>query len=128
MPENEMTREIPEEIDNLCRKWLRIRSVWAALHYCLGTTATLCSITVAANPSFLSQLPGVVGTLAWISALCISLMTFLVPERMARGYIRAWRVLNVACQAYRHNPSADIKDLLRAVKRGEQLIARDSDT
>lgn len=121
-------RVLLPDIESLRRSWMRARLFWSVVHYVLGTVATVTSISVAARPAFLVSLPPTLEILAYLSAVCIALLTFLVPARMGRGDIRAWRVLTVACNLYKHDPGFELAKLLKAVKEGEEYIARESDT
>jgi hypothetical protein len=121
---DELPRTVPDEIDIHRIIWVKLNRRWRAIHYALGIAATICSITVAWQPPFLLTLPSVLPVLAWISALCISLATFFVPIRKAKGYVSAARILTDACNRYKFDHDYDIRELLNAVKLGEDLISR----
>jgi hypothetical protein len=48
---------------------------------------------------------------------------FTHPERNYFQFVRAWRVLDIACQRYRYDHKFTIKELLDALHQGEQIIA-----
>lgn len=128
MPEeNDLPREVPEEIDVHRRLWVHFYRRWKALHYVLGIVATCFAITVAAKPGFLKSVPYLLEAVAWVCALCIALITFLMPSRRARSYVAAARILTDACNRYRLDPNFKMKHLLDAVKEGEDLISRGED-
>jgi len=115
------TREVPEEIQHLLHKWVAYRSRWWAMHYILGITATVASITVASQPQVLPS--GVLGVIAWVAALAVALITFLIPSRKARAYVTAARALTDACNRYRLDENFKTKHLLDAAKEGENIIS-----
>jgi hypothetical protein len=127
LAENEIPRDVPEEIDIHRRLWVRFNHRWKALHYTLGVVATCFAITVAAQPGFLKAIPHLLEAIAWASAVCVALITFLMPSRRARSYVGAARILTDACNRYRLDPNFRMKQLLDAVKEGEDLISRGED-
>jgi len=89
-------RRLPKEIESTLRKWIGIYRRWWVFHYILGISALACSITVASRP----QLQGIIsadspffGLLAWLAALTVGLITFLMPSKKARSYVAAARLL-----------------------------------
>lgn len=124
MVEDERPREIPPEVEEHRIIWVRFNRRWRKIHYVLGVTATVFAITVASQPSLLKSVPGLLGVVAWISAICVALITFLVPLRRAKGYVEAARLLTDACNRYKLDPSFKMKHLLDALKEGEHLISR----
>lgn len=127
MTEGDVPRTVPEEIDVHRRLWVRFNRRWKSLHYALGIVATSFAITVAAQPGFLKAVPFLLEAVAWLSAVCVALMTFLMPSRRARGYVAAARILTDACNRYRLDQSFKMKHLLDAVKEGEDMISRGED-
>lgn len=127
MPRDEIPRVVPEEIDAHRRLWVRFNRRWKMLHYALGISATASAITVASQPEFLKSIPHLLEAVAWTAALCVALITFLVPSRRARSYVSAARTLTDACNRYRFDPEYKMKQLLDAVKHGEELISRGED-
>ena len=121
------TRELPKDVSETLDFWVKHKFKWWKLHYGLGTIALVCSVTVASRPQFarlFSAAPMVLDILAWVSAICIALLTFLGPTRRARSYVAASRVLSDARNRYVNDPSYPIEKLLDAVQEGEDLIAR----
>lgn len=121
------TRELPKDVAETLDFWLHHKFKWWRLHYGLGIAALLCSVTVASGPKFerlFSASPVILDVLAWISAICIALVTFLMPTRRARAYVAAARVLSDARNRYINDRSYPLKKLLDAVKEGEDIIAR----
>jgi len=120
-------RELPKDVAETLDFWLHHKFKWWRLHYGLGVAALLCSVTVASGPKFehlFSAGPLILDILAWISAICIALVTFLMPTRRARAYVAASRVLSDARNRYINDPNYPLKKLLDAVKEGEDIIER----
>lgn len=115
-------RTLPSEIEQLLSAWDRYFHNWWVVHYVLGIAGSAFAITVASQPKFLLGVPYLIEGFAWISAICIALITFLMPSRRAKAYVNAWRILNDACNRYKMDESYTIKELLDAVKEGEKLI------
>lgn len=121
------TRELPKDVAETLDFWLHHKFKWWRLHYCLGIAALLCSVTVASGPKFehlFSAAPVILDALAWISAICIAMVTFLGPTRRARAYVAAARVLSDARNRYVNDPKYPLNKLLDAVQEGEDIIAR----
>jgi len=121
------TRELPKDVAETLDFWLHHKFKWWRLHYGLGIAALLCSVTVASGPKFehlFNAAPVILDMLAWISAICIALVTFLGPTRRARAYVAAARVLSDARNRYVNDPNYPLENLLDAVQEGEDIIAR----
>ena len=116
-------KTLPNEIEQLLLAWDKYFHTWWAVHYTLGITGTISAISVASQPKFLLGIPYLFDGFAWISAVCIALMTFLMPSRRAKAYVNAWRILNDACNRYKMDGNYQISELLNAVKKGEEIIA-----
>jgi len=117
-------RPLPEPIDLLLTAWYKYFHKWWAVHYFLGIMGTICAITVASQPKFLLNIPYLLDGAAWISAICMALITFLMPSRRAKAYVAAWRLLNDACNRFQIDKQFPIQELLDAVKKGEEIIGR----
>ena len=117
-------RAIPQKIQVLLNDWDRYFRSWWRYHYIFGVLGTVSSITVASNPKFLSGVPYLLELLAWLAAVCIALITFLMPSRRAKAYVSAWRVLHDACTRYETDSTYQLQQLLDAAKRGEELISQ----
>ncbi len=116
-------KTLPNEIEQLLLAWDKYFHTWWVVHYTLGITGTISAISVASQPKFLLGVPYLLDGFAWISAVCIALMTFLMPSRRAKAYVNAWRILNDACNRYKLDEDYPISELLNAVKKGEEIIA-----
>lgn len=118
------SREIPKKITDLHHIWNKAFNRWWVYHYFLSIAGIIASITVASNPKFLSgYYPEMLSILAWLSALCMMLITFLMPSRRARAYVAAWRLLYDACSRYELDDTYPIKELIDNVKKGEDIIS-----
>mgnify|MGYP001608207561 CR=1 FL=1 len=117
-------REIPKKITDLLHIWDKLFHRWWVYHYVLSIAGIIASITVASNPKFLSgYYPEMFSIFAWLSALCMTLVTFLMPSRRARAYVAAWRLLFDACSRYELEDTYSMKELLDTVKKGEDIIS-----
>lgn len=116
-------RELPIETQQLLSTWHDHFKLWWVIHYILGIVGTVLAITVASHPKFLLSFIHLIDILAWISAICIVLITLLMPSRRAKAYVNAWRILNNACIHYRMDDSFTMKELLNAVEEGEKIIS-----
>jgi hypothetical protein len=119
-------KPVPPQLLRLRRQWFGLMQLWRSIHYCLGLLGVVCATAVAARPSFLLPYPTALEITAWFSALFIGLLTVFRPHSRANSYADAWRALNDACNRYALEADFNEKLLLRAVRRGEQLI-RSSD-
>lgn len=77
---------------------------------------------MASQPKFLLALPYLGEGFPWISAICIALISFLMPSRRAKAYVNTWRMLNDACNRYKLHEKYTIEELLNTVKEGERII------
>lgn len=117
-------RSIPTKIQRVLDLWERYFHTWWCIHYVLGIGGTIASITVASNPKFIVGVPSLLELLAWISAICIALITFLLPSRRAKAYVEAWRLLHDAVTRYEEDESYELQELLNAARKGEELIGQ----
>lgn len=117
------SRTLPDEIEQLLLIWGRLFRKWLFVHYALGITGTVVAITTASQPKFLLNVPYLIDGFAWISAVCIALITFLMPSRRAKAFTDAWRKLNVACNRYKMDEEYTIKELLGVVKECDNIVA-----
>ncbi len=121
------TRQLPKEVAETLEFWLHHKFKWWRLHYGLGIAALTFSVTVASRPQLSHLFDGastVLDILAWLSAACIGLVTFLGPTRRARAYVAAARVLSDARNRFVNDPEYPLEKLLDAVRQGEDIIAR----
>lgn len=103
--------------------WVRNARRWWAFHYALGVFGTMCSITVASSPHFLQSAKSLIETFAWISAICMALITFLMPSRKARCYVMAARLLGDALRRYKSGEQTSAKTINDAIDQGESQIS-----
>lgn len=114
---------IPPEINKLHGAWHFYFLAWWLVHYAIGIIGVVSAITVANNPTFLVPYPLVLNGLAWLSAVCVSLLTFLEPKKRARAYAAAWRILHEQVGCYRYGQDTNPAELFKAAKRAEKVIA-----
>ena len=117
-------REVPEEVLVLVKAWYGYFHKWWFVHYFLGVGGTISAISVASNPKILQTIPYSIDLLAWLSAICMALITFLMPSRRAKAYKMAWRTLLDAVNRYEHDTSYTIQSLFDAVGIGEDYIEK----
>ncbi|HYX29560.1 MAG TPA: hypothetical protein VE863_13420 [Pyrinomonadaceae bacterium] len=115
-------RIIPDEIEQRLTAWRRYFVRWWNVHYTLGITGAVSSIAVASRPLFLSNRPFVIEGFALIAAVCIVLMTFMMPSRRAKAYVSAWRILSDGCTRYRLDETFSMHDLLDVFTEAEKII------
>lgn len=130
-----MQRQLPKDVQETLSAWLVYKHRWWFVHYFFGISALVGSVTVASRPlrtvrrdapktrrEFLTRLG--FDIIAWFTAVCIAMVTFLMPSRRARAYVAAARILSDARNRYVNDPNYPLQKLLDAVKEGEDLIAR----
>ena len=116
---------VPPDVERIHKSWVFFRKSWWLCHYVVGVVGVVAAITVANKPLVLQDLPLLLNGIAWLSAICVSLLTFLEPKKRARAYTAAWRVLHKAIGTYRHSASPqDPAILFDAVTQGEELVAK----
>ena len=116
---------VPQDIEELYKSWVFFRKSWWYCHYVIGIVGVLAAITSANKPQFLQAEPLLLNGVAWLAAVCVSVLTFLEPKKRARAYTAAWRVLHKAIGTYRHNSMpVEPAVLYEAVSQGEELIAK----
>lgn len=120
LPQN----DIPQEILKLNASWHFYFRTWWFVHYTIGISGVIAAITVANNPAFLQPYPTLLNGIAWLSAICVALLTFLEPKKRARAYAAAWRILHEKIGSYRYGQGAEAAELFVAAKEAEEIIAR----
>ena len=76
------------------------------------------------DTKILQAVPYSIDVLAWLSAICMPLLTFLMPSRRAKAYKMAWRTLLDAVNRFEHDDSFCIQSLFDAVGTGEDYIEK----
>ena len=115
---------VPPEIQKLHGSWHFYFRAWWLVHYVVGIVGVMSAITVANNPAFLGPYTSVITNgLSWLSAVCISLLTFLEPKKRARAYAAAWRILHEQIGCYRYEKDISPAELFKAAKRAAGIIA-----
>jgi hypothetical protein len=122
MSETEFERTPPERLTKLRDAWYRFMTNWRALHYSLGIGGTVFATAVAAQPSLMKNVPGLLDALAWLSAACIGVLTTSRPHSRANAYAAAWRLLNDAINRYALDRAYPVEQLLQAATEGERGI------
>ena len=118
--------EIPKEVIDIEKAWSKLFHRWWFLHYLIGILGAFSAVTVASNPQILLKVPYSFDILAWASAICVSLLTFLEPKKRGRGYVAAWRLLHEEIGKYKYsdNPEEGVGQLFVTIRKGEEFIAR----
>jgi hypothetical protein len=119
-------RQLPSQVANILDVWDTLFHRWWVYHYLLGIAGLLSSIIVAAGYRLFSQ--QIISILSLLAAICMGLITFLMPSKRARAYVAAWRLLNDACNRYINDDTFTIKELLDAQKKGEDIISNSDPT
>jgi hypothetical protein len=116
---------VPKDIEELYSSWVFLRKSWWFCHYFIGIVGVLAAITSANKPQFLQTEPLLLNAVAWLAAVCVSILTFLEPKKRARAYTSAWRVLHRAIGTYKHSSTLpEATTLYEAVTQGEEIIAK----
>lgn len=111
-----ITRELPEEISVRRKEWWRHFKFWRRFFFTVGTLGATVSAVAATDVLGLSPY------LAAAAAVCFAVLGFTHPERNYLQYVRAWRILDVACKRYEYDHGS-LKGLMDAVEQGERVIA-----
>jgi len=120
-------RELPKHVAETLDLWFRYKFYWWRVHYILGIAALFCSVTVASRPllsGLFSGAPTILDVLAWASAICVGLLTFLAPTKRTRGYLDGYRILYLARNRYVNDPDYTLQQLLDVVQQGEDRVAK----
>jgi hypothetical protein len=112
-----ITQQLPNKVVERLNDWWNHFKFWRRFHYSIGTIGAALSACAATDAV------GVSSFLAAAAAVCFAVMGFTHPERNYLQYVRAWRVLDVACKRYQYDQSFTIKRLLDAVEYGEKVIS-----
>ena len=117
-----MPRDVPDEFRGRLTAWYKFFWLWWGVHYFLGIVGMVSAILAAVASVQPNLLPGYPAIPGIVSAVFVSLLTFLRPSHPARGYTEAWRKLSGACNRYRFEQEFTLRDLQNAVDEGERLI------
>ncbi len=121
----EKTNPIPPHVERIYTSWNFFRKLWWFYHYLIGVVGVVAAITVANKPQVLEEIPVLLNSIAWLSALCVALLTFLEPKKRARAYTAAWRLLHKEIGKFQHGASSENPaTLFEAVSQGEEFIAK----
>jgi hypothetical protein len=112
-------RLLPENVAERRLDWFRHFKYWRRAHFTIGTAGAVVSALAATQ---LAQNLRCGAYLAVLASICFAVLGFTRPERNYFQYVRAWRVLDVACQRYQCEDKFTIEQLIDAMQLGEQLI------
>jgi hypothetical protein len=112
-----IVRQLPDEVDTRRAEWWSHFKFWRRFYFSVGTIGSAVS-AIAATDVF-----GGSTYLAAVAAICFTILGFTHPERNYLQYVRAWRILDVACKRYQYEHQFSMKRLLDAVEQGENLIS-----
>ncbi|SMO58471.1 hypothetical protein [Fodinibius sediminis] len=115
------TRTLPDDIRERCREGYYHFKFWRRFHYAIGTLGAAVSAIAATDITIFgySSTP----LLAAAAAVCFAIIGFAHPERNYLQYVRAWRILDIACKRYQYDDQFSMKHLLDAIEQGEKLIS-----
>jgi len=117
-----MERTIPEDIKDRLKAWQFYFKLCYFLYYSLGTVSIILSLTII-YLAFAITSAKVIAGLSFSASVCNALNYFLLPYKRAKGYVSAWRILSGAIIKYKVDTSVDVKQLSKAIKEGEKIIA-----
>jgi hypothetical protein len=113
-------RDLPETVAERCSCWFRHFKFWRRFYFTTGTVGAIVSALAATQ---LGQKAYLGAYLAVGASICFAVLGFTHPERNYFQFVRAWRVLDIACQRYQYDHKFTIEQLLDALQHGEQIIA-----
>lgn len=113
-------RLVPEKVAERCLDWFRHFKFWRRTYFAIGTAGAIVSALAATQ---MAQKTPYGAYLAVLASICFAVLGFTHPERNYFQYVRAWRVLDVACHRYQCEDRFTIEQLIDALQHGEQLIA-----
>jgi hypothetical protein len=115
------SKRLPAEIAERCSCWYRHFKFWRRFYFTIGTIGAIVSALAATQLAQKNERYG--PYLAVGASICFAVLGFTHPERKYFQYVRAWRVLDIACHRYQYDHGFAIKQLLDALEEGEQIIA-----
>ena len=114
--------ELPTSTGRLIGLWKAYSRFWGTLHYILGVTGMVSAINIASRPSWVVQSPLGLELSAYVAAITMVAMTFLVPPKQARTHVAAWRVLGDAVRRYQTDSTFTEQQLCDATAASEGVI------
>lgn len=112
-----IARQLPDEVDTRRTEWWRHFKFWRRFYFSIGTIGTAVS-AIAATDVF-----GGSSYLAAVAAICFAIIGFTHPERNYLQYVRAWRILDIACKRYQYDHKFSMRHLLDAIEQGERIVS-----
>ena len=116
---------LPTQVAERSVDWFKHFKFWRHTYFTVGTAGAVVSALAATQ---LAQKTPYGAYLAVLASICFAFLGFTRPERKYFQYVRAWRVLDIACQRYQYEDKFTIEQLIDALQQGEQLIAEDEHT
>ncbi|KUZ74456.1 hypothetical protein WI38_15080 [Burkholderia ubonensis] len=102
--------------------WRTYMFVMYGLHYLLGLSAVVLSVTVASKPFEVQNGDNTYALLAWALAALTGVIAFVTPERIGDRYHKAFRMLSVEITRFRNDQTYTVDHVLQAYERGEDVI------
>ncbi len=98
-------KEIPLQIQSLCRTFKGWQFFWFVLHYVSGITAVISGVLATASAADTGPAFVIDNTWLWglLSAFLSGVVTFLSPLQKARDYKQAYYLLDSAMVRYESN-------------------------
>src|SRR5947207_2208160 len=113
-------RSLPKKVAERCLDWYKHFKFWRRAYFTIGTAGAIVSALAATQ---LAQHVPYGAYLGVLASICFAVLGFTHPERNYFQYVRAWRVLDIACQRYQCEDKFTIEQLIDAMQHGEQVIA-----
>jgi len=113
---------LPTAIAKRLYSWKSLLRWSVFFHGLFGVLGIGASTLAASGIGSASEIP-LPKVLSVLAALCMAILGFWRFDRMYARYVGAWRILDIAAMRYLLG-KANVDDLLKAVEKGEALVAR----
>lgn len=115
---------IPKEITKICRTWKVVFYISNISHYVVGVLGTISAVLVTLEIDLISSFSVERSIFTITSSISIAILTFIEPKKIARAYVRAWRLLHEEMGLYHYGETNSVKKLFNTVRKGEEIISK----
>jgi hypothetical protein len=113
----EVPPRVPEEVKKRLKGWFYTFWGCTLCHYLCGIGGVLAAAVAASA----SDNPAIVKVAGISGAVCVSVLGFVQPERQARKYVTAWRLLDEKVNLYKY-AQLPLKELIEGMSAAEQML------